>query len=205
MKNVSMIKNIVFDFGAVLVDWNRHYLYDDVFDSYDKAQWFIDNIVNDEWNIKMDGGKPFKENIAELVALHPEWKKEIELYDPGWWRMMGKTLPGMKDLLHTLKSKGYPLYGLTNWSAEKFPMVRSTYQIFSLLDGIVVSGEEKLLKPDPAIYKVLLDRYFLNPSETIFIDDNIKNVEGARNVGMQAYHFKSPEALYDYFKEIGIL
>jgi 2-haloacid dehalogenase len=139
----------------------------------------------------MDGGKPFAEGVAELTAQYPEWAEAIEIYHTRWGEMIGGEVEGTADLVRRLKAAGYGVYGLTNWSMETYPMIRDRYEVFSLFDGIVVSGEEYLLKPDKAIYNCLLERYGLQPEESIFLDDNADNVAGAEAVGMKALRFES--------------
>ncbi|MBR2007660.1 MAG: HAD family phosphatase [Alistipes sp.] len=196
------MKNIVFDFGGVLVDWNPHHLYDKYFGSRGKAEWFLNNICLYSWNLQMDGGKPFAEGVAELQAEHPEWSEAIAIYHTRWIEMMNGEIEGMASVIRRLKMAGYGVYGLTNWSAETFPMVRDTYPVFQEFDGIVVSGEEHLLKPDAAIYKCLLERYALQAEESLFIDDNADNVVGARNVGMKAIQFTSAVELERELKDV---
>lgn len=191
------MKNIVFDFGGVLVDWNPRYLYDKYFGDEERSQWFLDNICLYSWNLQMDGGKPFAEGVRELQAEHPEWTEAIGIYHTRWIEMMGGEVEGTADVLRALKRAGYGIYGLTNWSAETFPLIRDTYPVFGEFDGIVVSGEEHLLKPDAAIYRCLIDRYSLQAEESIFIDDNAANVEAARGVGMKALQFESARQLAD--------
>ncbi len=189
------MKNLVFDFGGVLVDWNPRYLFDRYFSDPAKSIWFIDNICTGEWNAQMDAGKPFDEGVAELCAVHPEWTAAIEAYRDRWSEMMGGATPGMYELVRDWKARGFHVYGLTNWSAETLPGVRKDYPVFSLLEGTVVSGEEKVAKPDPAIFRILLDRFALDPSETIFIDDNRKNVDAAASLGITPVRFISPKLL----------
>lgn len=196
------MKNIVFDFGGVLVDWNPHHLYDKYFGSREKAEWFLNNICLYSWNLQMDGGKPFAEGVAELQAEHPEWSEAIAIYHTRWIEMMNGEIEGMASVIRRLKAAGYGVYGLTNWSAETFPMVRDTYPVFQEFDGIVVSGEEHLLKPEEAIYKCLLERYDLQAEESLFVDDNADNVAGARNVGMKAIRFTSAEELERELKDV---
>lgn len=196
------MKNIVFDFGGVLVDWNPHHLYDKYFGSREKAEWFLNNICLYSWNLQMDGGKPFAEGVAELQAEHPEWSEAIAIYHTRWIEMMNGEIEGMASVIRRLKMAGYGVYGLTNWSAETFPMIRDTYPVFQEFDGIVVSGEEHLLKPDAAIYKCLLERYALQAEESLFVDDNADNVAGARNVGMKAIQFTSAEELERELKDV---
>ena len=195
------MKNIVFDFGGVLVDWNPHHLYDKYFGSREKAEWFLNNICLYSWNLQMDGGKPFAEGVAELQAEYPEWSDAIAIYHTRWIEMMGGEIEGMADVVKRLKEAGYEVYGLTNWSSETFPLVKDKYAIFKQLDGMVVSGEEHLLKPDAAIYRCLLERYDLKAEESLFIDDNADNVVGARNVGMEAVRFTSAAELERVLKD----
>ena len=191
---MSKIKNIVFDFGGVLIDWNPRYLYYPYFGGdKEQTEWFLKNICNFAWTIQMDGGKPVAEGVAELTAQYPEWAEAIEIYHTRWGEMIGGEVEGTADLVRRLKAAGYGVYGLTNWSMETFPMVRDKYEVFSLLEGIVVSAEEYLLTPDKAIYHCLLERYALKAEESIFIDDNADNVAGAEAVGMKALRFESAE------------
>ncbi|MBQ4284956.1 MAG: HAD family phosphatase [Bacteroidales bacterium] len=193
-----MIKNIVFDFGGVLVDWNPHYLYDGYFGSREKADWFLANICTMDWNVQMDGGKSFAQGIAELSAVHPQWSREIQMYFDRWMDMMGEEIPHMRELIQDLKRRGYRIFGLTNWSAETFCQVRHRYGIFDLLEGMTVSGEEHVTKPDQAIYRRLLERFSLVPGECLFIDDNAANVAGAIQAGMAAVRFTDPATLKEY-------
>ena len=201
---MTQIKNIVFDFGGVLVDWNPRYLYDKYFGDEQQAQWFLDNICLYSWNLQMDGGKPFAEGVAELQTEHPEWAEAIGIYHTRWVEMMGGEVDGTADVLRRLKAKGYGIYGLTNWSAETFPLIRDTYPVFGEFDGIVVSGEEHLLKPNAAIYHCLFERYNLQPEESIFIDDNADNVAAAKAVGMESVRFVDAATLVQQLAEFGI-
>ena len=190
-----MIKNIIFDFGAVLVDWNPRYLFVPYFGDADKAEWFLTEICPYEWNAQCDAGRPIKDITEERVAEFPAWEKEIRMYFDRWVDMMGGQIPGMEALVHEYKQRGYGVWGLTNWSAETFPLVRDDYPVFKLLDGYVVSGEEKLLKPDARLYRVLLDRYGLKAEECVFIDDNPNNTAGAEAVGIKGIVFQGVEQL----------
>ncbi len=188
------MKNIILDFGAVLLDWNPHYVFDAYFGSAEKADWFLKNICTGQWNAQMDAGKPFAEGVRELTAPYPEWAEAIALYQKDWLKMIGEETPGMYELECELKARGYGLYGLTNWSMETFPLVWDR-RIFTILDGMVVSGAEGVVKPDPAIYRLLLERYSLTPGDCLFVDDIIANVLGARAVGIPAVQFTGAEDL----------
>ena len=187
---MSKIKNIVFDFGGVLIDWNPRYLYRSYFaGDEERMEWFLQNVCTYPWNIQMDGGKPFAEGVAELTALHPEWAEAIGVYHTRWAEMIGGEVEGTASLIKRLKAAGYRVFGMTNWSMETYPLIRDNYEVFSLFEGVVVSGEEHLLKPDEKIYRCLLERYSLEAAESVFLDDNADNVAGAEAVGMEAVRF----------------
>lgn len=199
------VTTIIIDFGAVLVDWNPHRMLDIYFGSVEKADWFIKNVCTSEWNTEMDGGKPFAQGIAERSAIYPEYAADIQAYYDRWIEMIGGEIPGMRELVAELKAKGYKLYGLTNWSAETFCLVRNEYPVFGLLDGMLVSGEEHLLKPSPEIFQRLVDRFGLTPSECLFIDDNAANVEGSIAFGIPAVRFFGVDSLREDLRERGII
>ena len=184
-----MIKNIIFDFGGVLLDWNPRYLYKSYFNNDEEMEHFLADICNGEWNIRQDAGRPFAEAVKELQAKFPEYAEAIQMYDDDWEKMLKCELPESIDLLKELKFMGYGIYGLTNWSAEKIGYAFANYSFFSLFDGIVVSGVEKVVKPDRKIYEILLERYSLKPGECVFIDDNQDNVYMAKVLGINAICF----------------
>ena len=201
-----MIKNIIFDFGGVLVDWNPHYLFDKYFNDINESNYFVENVCNSEWNAEMDGGKPFEQAVRERSTMFPKYAEALKLYQTNWMDTMGEEISGMYDLIKSLKFNGFPIiYGLTNWSAETFPTVQKTYRIFSLIDKIVVSGEVKQLKPNPEIFYTLLNKFNLKPEESLFIDDNLKNVEGAKAVGINAVLFRGVEKLRKDLKNLRVL
>lgn len=184
-----MIKNIIFDFGGVLLDWNPRYLYKSYFNNDEEMEHFLADICNGEWNIRQDAGRPFAEAVKELQAKFPEYAEAIQMYDDDWEKMLKCELPESIDLLKELKFMGYGIYGMTNWSAEKIGYAFANYSFFSLFDGIVVSGVEKVVKPDRKIYEILLERYSLKPGECVFIDDNQDNVDMAKVLGINAIRF----------------
>ena len=197
-----MIRNIIFDFGSVLVDWNPERLYGPYFNDDAKMRYFLTEICPHAWNAQADAGRSTAEITEERVAVHPEWEKEIRMYFGQWIKMMGEQIPGMQELVEELKNRGYRLYGLTNWSAETFPLVKDNYPVFRLLDGIVVSGEEKIAKPDPGIFRILLQRYGLKPEECLFIDDNPGNVSTGESLGIRGLIFTSAAALRSRLAEV---
>lgn len=195
---------VVFDLGGVLIDWNPRYLFRKIApESPDKIETFLTEVCHSEWNEKQDGGRPFAEAIAEAIALHPEWKDWIHAYWSRWPEMLGGDFPEMVELLRLLKRQGTPCYALTNWSAETFPFGRSRYAFLAEFEGILVSGEEKLKKPDPRIFKLLCERYRFSPSEAVFIDDVLKNAEAAASLGFEAIHHTSPSITIQKIKSLG--
>ena len=200
-----MITTVIFDFGGVLVDWNPHRLYDPYFGSREKADWFLANICTMDWNVQMDGGKPIAQGVAELSAEHPEWAKEIRLYFDRWIDMMGDEIQDMRQLMLDLKAKGLRLLGLSNWSTETFCQVRHRYGVFDLLDGMLISGEEHLVKPSAAIYRRMIEKFSLNPEECIFIDDNPDNVAGSNAAGLPAMLFTSAAETRERLSDINLL
>ena len=181
------IKNIVFDFGGVLMDWNPRYVYREVFETEKEMEYFLSEICNSTWNHKQDEGRSFSAAVEEKVREFPKYEKEIRMYQSHWIHMISGDIPENSALVPELKSK-YTLYGLTNWSAETFPLVRYDYSFFQELKGIVVSGEERVAKPDPEIYRILLRRYELDPSTCLFIDDVKDNINTALDLGFNCIH-----------------
>ena len=192
---MSGITNVVFDIGNVLLRYDPRLLYATFFADPAKRDWFLEEIVSDAWNREMDRGRPFAEGIAERVALHPEWETEIRAWDERWHEMVPGLIEGTVALHARLRSRGVPLYTITNFSAEKYAAVLVRFPVLGAFIDTVVSAHERLLKPDPAIYRLLLERNRLDPATCLFIDDTLANVDGARAVGMAAVHFVSPEQL----------
>ena len=194
-----MIKNIIFDYGGVLLDWNPHYLYDPYFGDVEKAEWFLTNICTYEWNAQHDNGKPIAEGTAELIAEHPEWEKEIRMYYDEFMKMMGGQIPGMEEFVKALKAKGYHVFGLSNWSEETFALVRHVYPVLDLMEDMVISGIEKVMKPDRRIFELALKRFGIDASETVFVDDNPNNVKAACELGIEGILFDSPQVFFQIF------
>ncbi len=202
---MKKITTVVFDIGGVLIDWNPRYLFRKVFNEEEEMEWFLANICTYDWNVQQDGGKLFSVATSELSAKYPEHSDKIAIYYSRWEEMLGGEIKETVKIFNTLKSAGMPLYALSNWSHEAFPVAYERYSFMKQFDGLVVSGYEKLIKPDHAIYKVLIDRYNINPAEAVYIDDNKDNAIAAGELGFHAIHFISPEQLREEFKEIGLL
>ncbi|MGG7467369.1 HAD family hydrolase [Chryseobacterium arthrosphaerae] len=199
------IKNIIFDFGGVLMDWNPRYFFKDYFNDDDKMEYFLENIAQDEWNIEQDRGRSLSEGTEIQIKKFPEWEKEIRAYYDNWTVMLKSDIPQNVDVLRKLKNTDYQLFGLTNWSAETFPYALENYDFFQIFDGkIVVSGTEKLIKPDPAIWHILLERYNIQAGESVFIDDNPKNIEMARSLGFVTIHVTPDTNLEQELAVLGV-
>ena len=200
------ITTIIFDLGGVLIDWNPRYVYRSIFDTEEKIDWFFENICTNEWNENQDAGRSLKEATEELVAKHPEYENEIRAYYDRWEEMLGGPIAETVEILRSLKeTEKYKIYALTNWSAETFPVALQRYDFLQWFDGIVMSGEEKTRKPFPEIYQLLLDRFKINSSEAIFIDDSLRNIKGAEAIGITGIHFQSPQQLLQDLKQAQIL
>lgn len=200
----SNINAIVFDFGGVLIDWNPRHLYKTLLDDEEKVEWFLKNICTDEWNVQQDKGRSLKEGTEILKEKFPEHTTLIEAYYGRWEEMLKGEISETVEILHELKNN-FKIYGLTNWSAETFPVALERFDFFKLFDGIIVSGNEKLIKPDKEIFYLLLKRYNLHAQNCIFIDDNIKNVQAAAAIGFHAIFFTSAEELREKLIEMNLL
>lgn len=199
-----MIDTIIFDFGGVLVDWNPRYVYRDYFRDDEKMEWFLENICTDDWNIEQDRGRSLAEGTELLISQHPSWEKEIRMYYDEWETMLKDAIHETVETLLELKKK-YKVYGLTNWSAQTFPIALDRFAFFQVFDGILVSGKEKLIKPDEKIFERMMEKFHLKPEDCLFIDDNIKNVEASRAFGIQTIHFLNPKNLRETLVEMEIL
>ena len=189
-----------------MIDWNPNYVFNQMFDDENQKKHFFENICTPEWNEKQDAGRTLKEATEELLVKHPEWKVYIEAYYGRWEEMLGGPIHDMVEILRKLKETGrYKLYALTNWSAETFPIALERYDFLHWFDGRVVSGVEKMRKPFPEFYQLILDRFQLIPQETLFIDDSVRNVQGAAEVGINTIAFQSPQQLKEALTELGLL
>lgn len=198
------LKNIIFDFGGVLIDWNPIYLYQEIFDKEEDMNYFLEHVCRYEWNVLQDAGRSLAEGTRVLQEQHPEYREEIAMYYGRWDEMLGGTIKENVKLIKPLKEK-YNIYGLTNWSAETIPIAMERYDFFKDLDGMVVSGAEKIIKPDPQLYRILLERYGIQAGESLFIDDNYANIKTAQQLGFQTIHIVDGVNLEEVLKARAIL
>ncbi|HUH98528.1 MAG TPA: HAD family phosphatase [Anaerolineales bacterium] len=189
------IKAIIFDFGGVLLQWDLHRLYHRYFEHRQQIDDFLAEINFSSWNLEQDRGRSFAEGIAELSDRFPQYAHLIRAYYDHFEDTIVGPIGGTVAILRQLKQAGYPLYGLSNWSAETYPRVRRQYDFFGLFDQIILSGEVKLIKPDPAIFNLALQTIKRPAGECLLIDDSEPNTVAARKLGFATIHFKSPEQL----------
>ncbi|MGZ3944033.1 MAG: HAD family hydrolase [Mucilaginibacter sp.] len=191
-----MINTIIFDLGAVLIDWNPRYMYRTIFSDEAEMEKFLDEITTSDWNEEQDAGRPLKHGTEILVQQFPEHEENIRAFYSRWHEMLGEAFHDTVEIFRQLKEGGkYKLYALTNWSAETFPVALRRFEFLNWFDGIVVSGAEKMRKPTPEFYHILLDRYHVKANEALFIDDNYRNILAAEKIGINCIHFTSAEQL----------
>lgn len=194
----------MFDVGGVLYDWDPRFLYEKLIPDPSRLAWFLDNVVTHRWHHQHDLGRPFAKTSAELIAEHPDEEALIALYAPRWLETIPGPIPGMPGLVGELAAAGVPLFALTNFSAEFWPRFRATQPIFASFRDVVVSGVEKLAKPDPAIYHLAARRFGYPPAALLFIDDRHENVDAARAAGWRALLFRSAPELRRALDELGV-
>jgi 2-haloacid dehalogenase len=197
---------IIFDIGGVLLDWNARHLYEKLFDNPAEMDRFLTEIDFQSWNLELDRGSfTFAENVAALSHKFPHYANLIRAFDERWAETISGPIQATIEILQTLKEQGYGLYGLTNWSAEKYEITRHKYPFFGLFDDIVVSGMVKLVKPDPRIFALALEKARRPAAECVLIDDSETNVTAACHLGLKTIHFKSAEQLETELSHLGIL
>ncbi|MBK7874053.1 MAG: HAD family phosphatase [Saprospiraceae bacterium] len=200
------LNTIIFDQGGVLIDWNPEYVFREIFDDEQEMRYFFDHICTHDWNIQQDAGRPLAEATEWLVQERPDYEPHIRAYYGRWREMLGGAIEETVAILDELRQQDtHRLLALTNWAHETFPVALEQYDFLHWFEGIVVSGEEKLIKPDPRIYQTLIERYAVQPQHALFIDDNANNVAGAQDVGLHAVRFESPAQLRNFFQAHKIL
>ena len=202
----SQIKAIIFDFGNVLLEWNPRYVYQRYFPNDPEGmERFFKEVDFADWNLQQDKGRPFVEGVAILSEKFPHYAQLIQAYHENWTDSIGAAYSGTIEILKQLKQAGYPLYGLSNWSAETFPYAREKYDFFDLFDDFVISGAVGQVKPDPEIFQIMLKKIGKPAEECLFIDDSLTNINQAQKMGFRTIHFQSPEQLATALHELKIL
>lgn len=201
-----MKPTIVFDLGAVLIDWDRRHLYEKMFNGRtDDLNYFLDHVCTLEWNGEMDAGRPFADAVADKIAEFPAYEPYIAAYHNRWEEMIVGPIDGTVRILAELLEASYPTAALSNWSAETFPIVQHQFEFLTWFDEVVLSGDVKRIKPDPAIFHILLERVARDASDCVFIDDTQANVKAAQQLGFRAIHFQSPAQLRQDLAKMGVL
>jgi len=199
------ISAVAFDIGGVLLEWNPRYLYRKLFGADEAAmEQFLAEVCTPEWNARLDAGHPFADAVAELVAAHPDRAPLIEAYHRRWLEMLGNAVPGTVEIVRELRAAGMRTYALSNWSAETFPLTRGRFPFLDEMDGILISGEAGVAKPDPAIFGEFLRRFDLVAGQTVFIDDWDRNIATARELGLVAIQFTDAAALRTELRALGL-
>lgn len=190
--STTTIDTIIFDLGGVLIDWNPRYLFQKLFATEEEMNYFFTNIATFDWNEQQDGGRLIKEATEELVKQHPDYERFIRAYYGRWEEMLGGANAEVVTIFQQLKeSNRYKIFALTNWSAETYPIAEKRFEFLQWFDGVLVSGQEHLKKPDPKIYQLILNRFDIAAERAIFIDDNLRNVKAAEQEGIKSIHFHS--------------
>jgi FMN phosphatase YigB (HAD superfamily) len=185
----------VFDLGGVFIDWNPMYLFRKLFPTEEEAQWFQDNICTRDWNLEFDAGDIYAEGVAKLISRYPRYWREIQAYDLRWKETFGDFIHGTIAIHDELIAADIPTFAITNFSWEKWMTCLGEWMFLEKFDGVVVSGLERLVKPDPRIYRVFCERYGLAPEACVFIDDSEPNIVAARKFGMRGIVFTAPDQL----------
>jgi len=200
------IETVIFDLGKVLIDWEPRRLFRKIFDDEKEMEYFLENICTSDWNVQQDKGRLLADATQLLVDKYPDYTPQIEAFYGRWEEMLGGAIQPTVDILEELiNAKTHRVLALTNWSAETFPIALRDFHFLKWFEGILVSGDEKLIKPDIAIYDLMCKRYNIDPTTAVFIDDSLKNIKGCEEYGMKGIHFKSGEQLRKELNELGVL
>lgn len=198
------ISTVVFDIGNVLIEWNPRYLYSQLFSDLDELEWFLAHVCSNDWNRQQDGGRAWEEGEAELIARFPQFADHIRAFRARWPEMVPGPIPGMFELVASLKAARVELFAITNFAADTFEMTQARFPLLRQFQGIAVSGKLGMLKPEPGIYRWLIETYGIDPQRALFIDDSLANVEAARALGFHAHHFTDKAGLMPALGALGI-
>ena len=197
---------VLFDLGGVLIEWNPRHLYRKLFDGDEAAmEAFLANVCTTAWNERQDAGRTFADGLRELLPRHADKRELIEAFGSRFGEMIPGAIEGSVAVLAELKRRGVPVYGISNWSAETFPPQRERFEFLSWFDDLVISGAVGVIKPDPRIFRILLERNRIDPAAAVFIDDVAANAEAASRLGLHGIHFRSPEQLRRELAAVGLL
>ena len=199
------IQGVIFDLGGVVIDWNPAHVYREIFAGDEaKMNLFLTEICPLDWNEQQDAGRSLAEGTAERIALYPEWEKEIRAFYGRWIEMVGEAIPGTTQIMRELSALGLPLYALSNWSAELFPLVRNKIPAFAMFKKIFLSGEYRMTKPDARFYRAALGEIPIPIENLIFIDDNPNNTAAAEALGLKSLVFTGADKLRGDLRALGM-
>jgi 2-haloacid dehalogenase len=199
------LRTVLFDLGGVLIDWNPRHLYRQVFGDDAAMESFLATVCTQAWNEEQDAGRPFEEAVELLIEQHPQHADNIRAYDTRWAEMLKGSIEESVTLLGELRARGVPVFALTNWSAEKFSLARARFAFLEWFDGVIVSGEERLKKPDPRIYRLAIERFGLDPPWTLYVDDAEANIAAAALLGFRTHRFVEAAELRSLLVACGLL
>ena len=200
-----MIDTIIFDLGNVLIRWDPRVIYQDYFETDEELKYFFDHVCTLEWNEQQDKGRLIKEATLSKISEFPSFEEPIRMYYDRWTEMLPGPVEGTPDILGKLYAdRKYRLLALTNWSAELFPYALENFHFLEYFEGILVSGEEKMIKPNLEIYERFIDKFAVTPSKCVLIDDSVRNIKGAQKAGLKTIHFENSRQMGRNLKEMGI-
>lgn len=201
----AAIDTVIFDIGEVLYRWDLRFLFEKLIDDPQELDWFLAHVVTPEWHSQHDAGVPLADMVPERIAQFPQYREHIMAYAAQFVESIPGPVAGSLELVRRLAANDIPLYAISNFGAEFWPIFRPGAPIFDLFSGIIVSGEEKMAKPDPAIYNLAIRRFALAPARCLFIDDRLENIEAARAAGMSGHHFSDADLLEQELVQIGLI
>jgi 2-haloacid dehalogenase len=196
---------VIFDLGGVLIDWNPRHLYRKLFNDEDAMERFLADVCNGPWNEQQDAGRDWGDATTELCAVFPAQEAMIRAYRARWDEMLGGPIYGTVAIVDTLRERGVPLYALTNWAHDTFAIARQRYAFLDAFKDIAVSGTERLIKPDPAFFQLLLTRSGIDPARAVYVDDTARHVTAAKALGMRALLFRDTATLRYDLAALGLL
>lgn len=198
-------KAVLFDIGNVFVEWDPRRLYSQLIDDPGELDYFLREVVTLEWHTEHDRGRSFKRGAELLSRRFPEYEDLINAFDTRWSDTIGPVMQDTVDIMTSLLEQGVNVYGLTNFSVEKWPEFCRSFDFTDHFEGVVVSGQEKLVKPDPRIFQIAISRFKLDPELTVYVDDRLENVMAAEQLDMIGHHFTNPATLKQFLREKSVL
>ncbi len=192
----------LFDLGGVFFDWDPNFFFENIINDKSRRRFFLQNVCNDKWNLAQDKGRSIKKGELILIRKFPQFEEEIKMYYKNHSKMFRKVFYQSVEILEELKKQKYLCYVLSNWSNETFVGMNKKYPFLNLFDGLIISGKEKMIKPDKNIYNLAIRRFDLIPSNTIFVDDKIENINTAKIMGFKTIHLTNPDIIKNKIKKI---